>query len=131
MPRSPASSPRRPGGRTPPGTRATAFPVRGAPGSGTDRPAGMPGRAAPALAWKPVHGRRVHYDLFRNGHRIGRVKHAQFKDHKVKPSATYHYAVAVRLGHLESHRSRKLTVHTPARVQATPAPPPPAPQPPP
>jgi uncharacterized protein (DUF1800 family) len=87
-----------------------------------------------ALAWRPVHGRKVHYDLFRNGHHVARARHPHFKDHKVRPSHTYHYVVEARAGRLAGHRSRRLTVHTPARVHTPPAPPkpaPPAPTPPP
>jgi uncharacterized protein (DUF1800 family) len=76
-----------------------------------------------ALAWEPVPGRKVHYELFRNGHHIARARHPHFKDHRVRPSSTYHYVVAARSGPLGGRRSHELTVHTPARFHTPPTPP--------
>ncbi len=73
-----------------------------------------------ALAWERVSGRSVQYDLYRNGRHVARARHPHFKDHGVHPSTTYRYRVAARAGRHEGHRSRELTVHTPALAPAPP-----------
>lgn len=75
------------------------------------------------LAWKPVHGRQIAYEVFRDGRRIARARRPHFKDRKVRPNTAYRYAVAARAGRLSGRHSVKLIVHTPAGVRTGPTPP--------
>jgi len=85
-----------------------------------------------SIAWRRSHdhGQHVHYEVLRNGHRVGHVHSAAFTDHKVKASTTYRYTVRAVSGKLESRRSPTLHVTTPgAFIPPLLAPPPPPPRP--
>jgi uncharacterized protein (DUF1800 family) len=73
-----------------------------------------------ALGWEPVRGHHVHYDLYRNGRHLARLRHHSFTDRSVRPGSSYRYQVAARADGRDGARSRELTVHTPS-------PPPPSP----
>lgn len=88
------------------------------------------------IAWRRSHdhGPRVHYEVLRDGRRLGHVRTPRFDDHGVKPGTAYRYAVRTIDTRRKSRRSRILHVTTPATLVAAPvapAPRAPAPAPPP
>jgi uncharacterized protein (DUF1800 family) len=88
------------------------------------------------IAWRRSHdhGRRVHYQVLRNGRHLAHVRSPRFDDHGVRPGTAYRYAIRTIDGDRESRRSRILFIRTPAAVTSAtlvPAPPAPPPTPPP
>jgi uncharacterized protein (DUF1800 family) len=86
-----------------------------------------------SIAWRRSHdhGRHVHYEVLRNGHRVAHVQAPAFVDRHVKASTSYRYVVRAIRGKHASRRSHTLLIRTPAIVSAPIVPPPPPPQPPP
>jgi Protein of unknown function (DUF1800) len=85
-----------------------------------------------SIAWRRSHdhGRKVHYQVLRNGRHLAHVHAPRFDDHGVSPGSAYRYAVRTIDGDRESGRSRILFITTPAAVtSATLVPAPPAPPP--
>ncbi len=86
-----------------------------------------------AIAWHRSHdhGRDVHYEVLRNGHRVAHVRAPAFVDRHVTANTSYRYAVRAIWGKHDSRRSRTLSIRTPAVLSAPLAAPAPAPSPPP
>jgi hypothetical protein len=85
-----------------------------------------------SIAWRRSHdhGRKVHYQVLRNGRHLAHVHAPRFDDHGVSPGRAYRYAVRTIDGDRESRRSRILFITTPAAVtSATLVPAPSAPPP--